>query len=561
MPTSTVAAEARAQSGDRDATSASGADPESAWGGTNVQEEGVDEPDTLKTDGRHLLTSANGVLRIIDMTTPEPQQLSEVAVPYGAQLLVDGDTVLTVATGPDGMSTVVSTVNVSDPAEPTSKGQTTLDGTFVSARLVDGMARVVTTTGSPVLAFVEPTASRATETARRKNLDVVRGSAIDDWLPSFAATDARGRTVATGPMVDCASVYVPEQPVQAAMVNVISLDLREEELRPIDGASVVGAGGTVYASSENLYVTSSAFVGDATTPSSATDVHKFSIAGRAPASYLASGRVTGMLLNQFSMSEHNGDLRIAVTTDGAVVAPSTTIASDSPVPGLVPVPVPATQSSVVVLREADGELIEVGRVDGLGQGEQIRSVRFIGDTGYVVTFRQTDPLYTIDLSDPAAPRVVGELKIPGYSSYLHPAGEGLLIGIGQDATTAGQILGLQLALFDVSDPAAPRQLQKVVLPNASSAAEGDHHAFLWWAEQNLAVVPVIEYGAFPSFQGGVGFSLTPDSVDERGRVGHDGGTPIERFVVVQGALVSLSADGLAVTDPTTFTQQSWLPFR
>ena len=385
---------------------------------------------------------------------------------------------------------------------------------------------------------------------------------IDDWLPGFQVTDASGATVATGPMVDCASVYVPEQPAQAAMVNVISLDLREEELRPIDGASVVGAGETVYASGENLYVTSSAFVGDAV-PGTATDVHKFSIAGRAPASYLASGRVTGMLLNQFSMSERDGNLRVAVTTDGLSVPqpPTTTVVAEDGVERSLPAPMPATQSSVVVLREAGGELTEVGRVDGLGQGEQIRSVRFIGDIGYVVTFRQTDPLYTIDLSDPAAPRVAGELKIPGYSSYLHPAGEGLLIGIGQDATTTGQLLGLQLALFDVSDPAAPRQLQKVVLPNANSAAETDHHAFLWWAEQNLAVVPVMEYGGFPSFQGGVGFSLTPDSVDERGRVGHDGGSPIERFVVVQGTLVSLSADGLAVTDPTTFTQQSWLPFR
>ena len=140
----------------------------------------------------------------------------------------------------------------------------------------------------------------------------------------------------------------------------------------------------------------------------------------------------GDLLNQFSLSEHDGALRAATTEDSGAT----------------------TQSHVTVLETRGGRLEKIGQVSGLGQGERIYAVRFIEDRGYVVTFRQTDPLYTLDLADPAHPRVRGELKILGYSSYLHPVGEHELLGIGQDATAEGIRQGTQLSLFDVADPAA-----------------------------------------------------------------------------------------------------------
>jgi hypothetical protein len=142
---------------------------------------------------------------------------------------------------------------------------------------------------------------------------------------------------------------------------------------------------------------------------------------------------------------------------------------------------------VTVLRVGDAGLPTVGSVGGLGRTEMIRAVRFLGDVGYVVTFRQTDPLYTIDLSEPARPRVAGELKILGYSAYLHPVGDGLVLGIGQDADSRGSTKGLQLALYDVSDPAAPRRVDRVTLPGAWSDVEGDHHAFTF--ADGTALVP------------------------------------------------------------------------
>src|SRR5439155_18196615 len=147
----------------------------------------------------------------------------------------------------------------------------------------------------------------------------------------------------------------------------------------------------------------------------ATQIHKFDISAPS-AVYLASGTVDGTVLNQFSMSEYAGNLRIA-TTSGPV--------SEFPSQAL-------SRSAVSVFAQRAGALVQIGRVGGLGAGQRIYAVRFIGPVAYVVTFRQIDPLYTIDLRNPYAPRVVGQLHIPGFSSYLHPIGDGRLLGVGEE---------------------------------------------------------------------------------------------------------------------------------
>src|SRR5262249_36601897 len=143
------------------------------------------------------------------------------------------------------------------------------------------------------------------------------------------------------------------------------------------------------------------------------------------------------------------------------------------------------QSSVYVLHQQGGTLGQMGHVDGLGTGERIYAVRFVGPVGYVVTFRQTDPLYTVDLRDPAHPKVIGELKINGYSAYLHPVGDNRLIGIGQEADANGRVQGTQLSLFDVSDPAQPKRLAQYHVQFGHSEAEFDPHAFLYWPADKL----------------------------------------------------------------------------
>jgi Beta propeller domain len=219
-----------------------------------------------------------------------------------------------------------------------------------------------------------------------------------------------------------------------------------------------------------------------------------------------------------------------------------------------------------VLDERDGALRQIGQVGGLGQGERIFAVRFIGPAGYVVTFRQVDPLYVVDLERPSQPVVRGELKILGYSAYLHPVGPGLLLGVGQDATAAGAQLGTQLSLFDVSDPSNPRRLHQAAVAGASSEAEFDHHAFLWWAPRDLAVVPLNVFDGGPAlgpgqfFQGAAGFRAQRASgIAEVGRASHEG-APIQRSFVLGGRLFTLSDAGIEANSLDNLAEQGWLAF-
>jgi uncharacterized secreted protein with C-terminal beta-propeller domain len=222
---------------------------------------------------------------------------------------------------------------------------------------------------------------------------------------------------------------------------------------------------------------------------------------------------------------------------------------------------------VPALRAPDGRLAQVGQVGGLGRGQRIYGVRFVGAAGYVVTFRQTDPLFTLDLSAPAAPRAVGALEIPGYSAYLHPVGDGLLLGIGQEADAEGRTQGTQVSLFDVSDLAHPKRLQHLVFGHGSSDAEFDHHAFLWWAPTATAVLPLQTYAAAgdpaKDFIGAIGLRMDAGTLAEIGRVAHGEGpehAPIARSLVIGDRLYTLSYLGLEASRLDTLAPVAFVPF-
>jgi hypothetical protein len=224
----------------------------------------------------------------------------------------------------------------------------------------------------------------------------------------------------------------------------------------------------------------------------------------------------------------------------------------------------------------------VGQVGGLGQGERIYSVRFVGAIGYVVTFRQTDPLYTVDLSDPSRPQVLGAVALTGYSAYLHPASASRLIGIGQQADAMGHVGGTQVSLFDVSDLSAPQRLSTYAINGGHSQAEFDPHAFLYWPALRLVVVPLQAYGdvssgAPPNVSGA---PIVPPGAAESGvlllrmedasitEVGflsqpsNNGYPPsIERSLVIGQTLWTVSYAGLMATDLTTLARVAWVPFQ
>ena len=227
--------------------------------------------------------------------------------------------------------------------------------------------------------------------------------------------------------------------------------------------------------------------------------------------FAAEGRINGTLLNQFSMDEHNGFFRVATTSYD-----------------------PKTYEQVNNLYILDSLLNVTGKVEGLAPGEQIYAVRFTGDTGYVVTFETMDPLFVLDLSDPANPRVTGELKIPGFSNYLHPIDEGTVLGIGRDTqeiftrdstgreTVIGvQTGGIKLSLFDVSDPAAP--VEKAVLTfgtDSSAYADvlSDHRALM--VDQNNSIVGFTLQEGYGSgdFDGAVLVQVSRDTLSVYGKL-------------------------------------------
>ncbi|NLA36469.1 MAG: hypothetical protein GX868_12415, partial [Actinobacteria bacterium] len=278
----------------------------------------------------------------------------------------------------------------------------------------------------------------------------------------------------------------------------------------------------VYASPERLYVSTSAWngplartsdiavtsVGDGST---VTDIHAFDTIGTANATYVASGRVEGTVLNQYSMSESDGVLRVALTTGNWN----------------------AGESGIVTLRPEGRELRKIGEVWGLGPGETIRSVRYIADTAYVVTFRQTDPFYVVDVADPAAPKVLGELKVPGFSSYLHPVGDKLVLGVGSDATDDGRITGSKISLYDVSNPTAPTELDTWTTQNMAFSVEYDPHSFTWDSARSIAYVTytnacfaVDANCAWDGNGGALAIGVRAGELVELARLTHDNRTPV-----------------------------------
>ena len=459
--------------------------------GTNVQEAGVDEPDLAKTDGE-LLVLLDGIsLVLADATGREPDELARLTLPNGRpeELLLVDDRVLVF--GSSGRTTTITTVDITDPLAPAVVADEGVDGKVVSARDHDGTVRLVVSS-TPRLDFVTPRGTTSVKEARATNRQIVRDARAIDWLPTRTAAggdlDEREQGGDTTRLVRCADVRHPDKDSGLGTVSVLTID--PSDPGGYETTAVTADGSMVYASDDRLYVAAklggwdvwwgwrrgSALDRVAAPRRSVTEIHAFAVAG-ADTTYAASGRVAGTAPDRWAFSEHEGLLRVA-----------TMVGNDwSP-----------RASAVTVLEESAGDLRTVGRVGGMGERETIRAVRWFGDLAVLVTFRQVDPLYTVDLSDPSDPRVLGELKIPGFSEYLHPVGADLLLGVGQDANRRGRSEGAQVSTFDLSDRSAPTRLAALDLDAGHSPVERDSRAFTYLPADRLALIPIAHWRKQPA---------------------------------------------------------------
>ncbi|GMQ98087.1 MAG: beta-propeller domain-containing protein [Acidimicrobiia bacterium] len=561
------------------------------YSGTNVQVAGIDEPDFVKTDGERIFVVAQGTLYWIDASgTPEIVDSMSLEG-WGQQLFLSGDTLLVMNSGGgyraepffDGgiasevypgnsQRTVLTEVDVSDQGSMKAIRTLTFDGTMLSSRMSDGSVRVVVRSQPTGFAWVFPEGSgiRSEQKAIDANKKIIEDSTLENWVPWYVLEDHETGLTSDGPLLGCGQVGYPQDFSGLSMMTVLSIDL-EEGLEPGNGIGLLAEGQTVYASSDNLYVATApwmawpiaTFEDDGERQDTlTTQIHMFDISDPKEASYVASGEVDGTLLSQWSMDEYEGTLRVVVTDQ-----PPWGGRSEAP------------ETSVVALQREDEKLVEVGSVGGLGKNERVFAVRFIQDKGYVVTFRQVDPLYVVDLSDPTNLEVKGELKINGYSSYLHPIGEDLLLGVGQDATDEGRVLGTQVSVFDVSDPANPHRLSRMTFDDTQSQAEWDTKAFLWWAPEGISVLPMQRWswdertGKEDFFSGATVLSVTPQRVKQLGVIEHPGDSdseceecgywtaPIMRSLVIGDTLFTISETGVLASDLESLEQIEWVVFK
>ncbi|MDI1478741.1 beta-propeller domain-containing protein [Polyangium sp. y55x31] len=586
---------------------------------TNTQVAGVDEADILKTDGNYLYLLHGQSLEVlksfpasdlaINTTTAVEGNPIEMFVTEDQLVIysqVDGSQLYTDA-GVEPRSPYydyygggVAYDGYYNPYyAPLTKitvlgleaGQTTgvqkevyFEGNYASSRRVGQHVRTVLSGGQhgPALSYYPSFENEsdypqtvdgwvaAFEDLRFKNALAIYGSTLNDWLP-YRFEKSNGAVSVVPP--SCGSYYVPSEGSTAyGLVQVQSFALDNLQA-PVVETSIVGSVSTVYANADSLYLAAQSWKDPSynwSLPVEAVDttetfVHKFDLATNpAQPAYVATGTVPGQVKNQFSLDEKDGLLRIATTRQLASQTDWT------------------SSNSVYVLGQSEDKLVQVGAVTDLAPGEQIYSTRFIGDRGYVVTFRQVDPLFVIDLSTPEAPAVLAELKIPGFSEYMHPIDDNHLLTIGQDATNEGQVIGLALQVFDVTNPTAPALMHKYTFSGAESGyseASYNHKAFNWYGPKNLLAFP------FSGWNPNTGnmksslelFDVTLDGgIVKRGSIDHTNffqsdpygycggyyGVDVRRGVFIDDYVYAISYGGVTasdVTSPETIVSSVALP--
>lgn len=416
---------------------------------TNVREDGVGEGDIVKTDGSRMYVLNHQKISIVDLTRDKMEVLAEIGLPdeaYVSELFVEKDRLVAVYSqteteentgGKEGGAgyreyTVAETFDISDPEQPESVGKISQSGNFYSMRVVGGYVYL--------LSQYYP------------GMEVTRGD-TDAYIPMVQGTKVESNDIFL-PLLKTGNQYT--------VITSFSLQNPEEQT---DTKAVFGAQDLCYVSGANIYICENDY-GEEAGAVNQTCIRKISYKdGKLTA--VGQVKVEGMLNDSFSIDEYEGNLRLVTTIQ------------HNQNEGIMPISLFRSEEDRNeemdsgkdrnVLYILDEKLNELSRIDGLAEEEQVYSARFMGEAGYFVTYRQMDPLFSVDLSDPENPEILGELKIPGFSEYLHPYGEGLLLGIGMDVDESGTVTsGVKLSMFDIRDPENVKEIQKQVLEGVYS---------------------------------------------------------------------------------------------
>jgi len=420
------------------ATAAPKADVSGDYSTTNIQVLGVDEADIAKTDGKYVYAVSGDTVVIIDAYPAENAMiLSKIKMEENPiEIFINENKLIVFG------STFIKVYDVSDRENPILRRDVSFDGYYFDSRMI----------GDYVYAIVSsPINYRGEEIALPK----ISFDGKDQTIPAYEI------------------YYFDVLDYSYNFTTIISVNTQNDNEEISKETFLIGWTQNIFVSSNNIYITSTTYADGKILNSMGypdteeTIIHKISIAD-GKIEYKFWGEVPGHVLNQFSMDEYQGYFRIATTTGWM------------------------EQNNVYVL---DNGLKVVGKLEGLAPGEKIYSARFMGNRAYLVTFKKIDPLFVVDLKDPENPMVLGELKIPGFSDYLHPYDENHIIGVGKDAVDEESFAwyqGVKIALFDVSDPENPVEISNYAIGDrgTDSYVLSDHKAFLFSESKNLLVMPI-----------------------------------------------------------------------
>jgi hypothetical protein len=543
------------------AAAAEGAYSAPRYSQTNVQVEGVDEADIVKTDGQYIYLVSNGKVLIIEAYPAENAKIV-AEIPWNGTIFgiyVNEDRLVLFGeqgryfirpmldfAAPwyyGGFETFIQVYDISDRTNPVLARNVTVDGGYTNSRMIGDYVYVLL--NSPVY-------------VKEDNEIFLPSVSDNNRVESVDATDIYHSNVT--------DYYY-------SLTMILALNVQNDQEPITQDNFMLGYASSIFVSQTNIYVAIPKYEQDGTQK---TEVHKIHIDNN-EITYEAAGKVPGYILNQFSMDEYNGYFRIATTEyNYGVVYEDTKNGTVT----VTKIEEPTIVNNVYVLNQS---MATVGRLEGLAPGEIIYSARFIGARCYLVTYVQVDPLFVIDLTNPEDPKVLGELLMPGYSNYLHPYDENTLIGIGKNSTEAQEewwgayYLGVKISLYDVSDVNNPRVIKDLMIGDrgTDSTALTDHKAFLFDKELNLLAIPImlaeIDESKYPDgvpstaygeyvWQGLYVMNITANDLTLRGTITHmdslqDGYIPweyqIERALYIGNMLYTISSMKIKISDLTT----------